>query len=108
LTDKPLRQVLAQPNTSGRLVKWFVELGEYDVKFEARPVIKSQVLADFVGDNTLTKCMEEEERGLWRLSVDGSSCISGSGAGFMLTSLDGWTLEYAQRFGFKAMNNEAE
>ncbi|GAV68107.1 hypothetical protein CFOL_v3_11610, partial [Cephalotus follicularis] len=112
LTDKPLRQVLAKPDMSGRLAKWSVELGEYDVKFEARPVIKSQVLADFVGDHTLIECMEEDtfedENGLWKLSLDGSSCITGSGARLVLTSPDGWTLEYALRFGFKATNNEAE
>ncbi|GAV68091.1 RVT_3 domain-containing protein, partial [Cephalotus follicularis] len=112
LTDKPLEQVLANPNTSGRLSKWSVKLGEYDVKFEARPTIKSQVLTDFVGDNTPTECMEENpsesERGLWKLFVDGSSCIIGSGAGLVVTSPDGWTLEYALRFGFKATNNEAE
>ncbi|GAV88875.1 RVT_3 domain-containing protein, partial [Cephalotus follicularis] len=112
LTDKPLKQVLAKPDTSDRLVKWSVELGEYDVKFEARPTIKSQVLADFVGDNTPTECMEENpsesEKGIWKLSVDGSSCLIGSGAGLVLTSPDGWTLEYALRFKFKATNNEAE
>ncbi|GAV90690.1 hypothetical protein CFOL_v3_34096, partial [Cephalotus follicularis] len=112
LIDKPLRQVLVEPDMSGRLVKWSVELGEYDVKFEARPAIKSQVLADFVGDNTFTECMEEDssenEKALWKLSVDGSSCISGSGAGLVLTSPDGWTLEYALRFGFKATHNEVE
>ncbi|GAV58098.1 RVT_3 domain-containing protein [Cephalotus follicularis] len=43
-----------------------------------------------------------------RLSMDGSSCITGSGAGMVLTNPDGWTLEYARRFGFKATNNEAE
>ncbi|GAV74737.1 RVT_3 domain-containing protein [Cephalotus follicularis] len=112
LTDKPLRQVLAKPDTSGRLVKWYVELGEYDVKFEARPAIKSQVLTNFVEDDTLTECMEEdsseEERGLWKFFVDGSSCISGSGVGLVLTSPYGWTLEYALRFGFQATKNEAE
>ncbi|GAV57177.1 RVT_3 domain-containing protein [Cephalotus follicularis] len=50
----------------------------------------------------------ESERGIWKLSVDGSSCISGSGAGLVLTSPDGWTLVYALRFGFKATNNKAE
>ncbi|GAV69758.1 RVT_3 domain-containing protein, partial [Cephalotus follicularis] len=112
LTEKPLKQVLAKPDTLGRLIMWSVELGEYDVKFEARPAIKSQVLADFVGDNTPTECMEENssesERGLWKLSADGFSCITGSGAGLVLTSPDGWTLEYALRFGFKTTNNEAE
>ncbi|GAV75195.1 hypothetical protein CFOL_v3_18674 [Cephalotus follicularis] len=112
LSDQSLRQVLAKPDLSGRLIKWLVELGEYDVKFEARPTIKSQVLADFVGDYTLTKCMEEdtpeEEKGLWKLFVDGSSCVFGSGEGLVIASPDGWTIEYALRFGFKAINNEAK
>ncbi|GAV74354.1 hypothetical protein CFOL_v3_17834 [Cephalotus follicularis] len=68
LIEKPLRQVLAKPDMSSRLIKWSVKLGEYDVKYEARPTIKSQVLADFVGDNTPTECMEEDssenEKGL--------------------------------------------
>ncbi|GAV64781.1 RVT_3 domain-containing protein [Cephalotus follicularis] len=50
----------------------------------------------------------ESERESWELSVDGSSCITGSGAGVVLVSPSGWTLEYALRFGFKATNNEAE
>ncbi|GAV82311.1 hypothetical protein CFOL_v3_25763, partial [Cephalotus follicularis] len=112
LTDKPLRQVLENPDTSGRLVKWSVELGEYDVKYEARPAIKSQVLADFMGDNTPTKCIEEDSsesgKGIWKLSVNGSSCVFEGGAGLVLTSSDGWTLEYTLRFGFKATYNEAE
>ncbi|GAV79085.1 RVT_3 domain-containing protein, partial [Cephalotus follicularis] len=44
----------------------------------------------------------------WKLYVDDSSCITGSGAGLVLMSPDGWTLEYALRFKFKATNNEAE
>ncbi|GAV81621.1 RVT_3 domain-containing protein [Cephalotus follicularis] len=50
----------------------------------------------------------ETEKGMWKLSVDGSSCLTGSGAGLVLTSQDGWTLEYALRFKFKATDNEAE
>ncbi|GAV73725.1 RVT_3 domain-containing protein [Cephalotus follicularis] len=100
------------PNLLRRLIKWSVELDEYDVKFEGRVAIKSQVLVDFVRDHTLTECMEEdtseEEKGLWKLSMDGSSCVSDNGAGLVLTSPDGWTIEYALRFGFKATNNEAE
>ncbi|GAV74536.1 RVT_3 domain-containing protein [Cephalotus follicularis] len=112
LTDKPLKHVLVKPGTSGRLIKWSVELGKYDVKFEARPAIKSQVLANLVEDNTPTECMEEDpfktEREVWKLFVDGSSCIIGCGAGLVLTSPSGWMLEYTLRFRFKATNNEAE
>ncbi|GAV70379.1 RVT_3 domain-containing protein [Cephalotus follicularis] len=50
----------------------------------------------------------ESERGLWKFFVDGSSCVTGSGAGLVLTSPNRWMLEHALRFGFKATNNEAE
>ncbi|GAV65298.1 RVT_3 domain-containing protein [Cephalotus follicularis] len=50
----------------------------------------------------------ESEREIWRLSMDGSSRITGSGAGVVLVSSSGWTLEYALLFGFRATNNEAE
>ncbi|GAV68996.1 hypothetical protein CFOL_v3_12497, partial [Cephalotus follicularis] len=46
----------------------------------------------------------DSEKETWRLSVDGSSCLTGSGAGVLLVSPSGWTLEYALRFGFKATN----
>ncbi|XP_077230114.1 uncharacterized protein LOC143863309 [Tasmannia lanceolata] len=53
LTDQPLRQVLHRPNISGRLVKWAVELSEFDIQYAPRPAIKAQVLADFVAECTI-------------------------------------------------------
>ncbi|KAK8921231.1 hypothetical protein KSP39_PZI020106 [Platanthera zijinensis] len=53
LTELPLRAILQKPEASGRLVKWAVELGELDIHFLPRPVIKSQVLAYFIMENTL-------------------------------------------------------
>ena len=37
---------------------------------------------------------------IWRLSVDGATNTEGSGAGLILTSLEGIDIEYALRFGF--------
>ena len=45
---------------------------------------------------------------MWRLSVDGAINAQGSGAGLIMTSLEGIDIEYALRFGFQASNNEAE
>ena len=45
---------------------------------------------------------------IWRLSVDGAANAQGSGAGLILTSLEGIDIEYALRFGFQVSNNEAE
>ncbi|KAL0284367.1 UNVERIFIED_CONTAM: Transposon Tf2-12 polyprotein [Sesamum radiatum] len=48
LTNHPLKQVLANPELSGKRVKWAVELTEFCVEFRPRPAIKAQLLADFV------------------------------------------------------------
>nr|GEX86306.1 reverse transcriptase domain-containing protein [Tanacetum cinerariifolium] len=44
----------------------------------------------------------------WTLFTDGSSCVDGSGAGFILTNPEGVEFTYALRFQFAASNNEAE
>ncbi|XP_024178700.1 uncharacterized protein LOC112184690 [Rosa chinensis] len=41
-TNHPLRQVLQKPETSGRLIKWAIELGEFDIKYQPRTAIKGQ------------------------------------------------------------------
>ncbi|KAK3022737.1 hypothetical protein RJ639_045602, partial [Escallonia herrerae] len=44
----------------------------------------------------------------WNLYVDGSSAVASSGVGIILISPEGFVVEYALRFGFQALNNEAE
>nr|GEV96504.1 reverse transcriptase domain-containing protein [Tanacetum cinerariifolium] len=50
----------------------------------------------------------ETQQEPWTLFTDGSSCMDGSGAGLILTSLEGTEFTYALRFQFTASNNEAE
>ena len=40
LTDKPIRQVLAKPDISGKMTKWAIELGEFDILYHPRKEIK--------------------------------------------------------------------
>ncbi|XP_077249319.1 uncharacterized protein LOC143888805 [Tasmannia lanceolata] len=61
LTDQPLRQVLHRPDISGRLVKWAVELSEFDIQYAPRPAIKAQVLADFVAKCTIPQQVVDPE-----------------------------------------------
>ncbi|KAL0445381.1 UNVERIFIED_CONTAM: hypothetical protein Slati_2260800 [Sesamum latifolium] len=51
-TNTPLKQVLGK--ASGRLVKWAIELSEYDISYLPRTTIKAQALADFVSEMTGT------------------------------------------------------
>ncbi|XP_074324267.1 uncharacterized protein LOC141661182 [Apium graveolens] len=52
------------------------------------------------GTNTETKCR--------KLYVDGSSTAERSRAGLILISLEGFTIQHAITFAFKATNNQAE
>ena len=50
LTTYPLKSILHKPKLSDRLTKWTVEHSEYDITFQPRTTLKSQVLADVVVD----------------------------------------------------------
>ncbi|KAL0401744.1 UNVERIFIED_CONTAM: hypothetical protein Slati_4204300 [Sesamum latifolium] len=104
----PLKQILDKPDTSGRLVKWAVELSEYDIPYLPRTTIKAQALADFVSEMAGISLEDTSKIKKWLLHVDGSSTIQGTGAGIVITSPQGEDLEFAVKFGFKASNNEGE
>ncbi|KAL0434488.1 UNVERIFIED_CONTAM: hypothetical protein Slati_2783100 [Sesamum latifolium] len=86
------------------MIKWAVELNEYEISYQPRTAIKAQALVEFVNETTPAK----EDEGKWILHVDGSSTLAGSGAGIVLTISEGDELEYALRFDFMASNNEAK
>ena len=111
-TEYPMKQVLHKPETSERLMKWAIELSEFDIRYKPKTAIKGQVLADFVMEFTSQEPAEnaqtETNFSIWKLSVDGASNAQGSGVGLILTSPEGIDIEYALKFGFHASNNEAE
>jgi len=73
MTDLPIRKVLQKPNVAGRMVRWAVELSEFDVQYEPREPMKGQVYADFVVEHSSATIHQEEANFKWVLSVDGSS-----------------------------------
>ena len=107
-----MEQVIHKPETLGRLIKWAIELSEFDIIYKPKTAIRGQVLADFVMEFTSVELAEDTQTTpdlpIWKLSVDGAANAQGSGAGIILTSLEGIDIEYALRFGFQASNNEAK
>ncbi|XP_022860557.1 uncharacterized protein LOC111381073 [Olea europaea var. sylvestris] len=112
LTNFPLRQVMQKTDASGRLLKWAIELSEFDLTFRPRGAIKGQALVDFMVEFTkapeMEDIMEPTEPPTWKLFVDGSSGEAGVGAGIVLESPEGHLLNCAVRFGFRASNSAAE
>ena len=52
VTEHPLKTLFRKADFSGRISKWAVELGQYDIKYQPRTAIKAQVLADFIVEFT--------------------------------------------------------
>ncbi|KAL2232611.1 UNVERIFIED_CONTAM: Retrovirus-related Pol polyprotein from transposon 17.6 [Sesamum indicum] len=95
------------PLPSGRLVKWAVELGEFDIEYQARTALKGQVLADFMVE-FVGEPETEPRLGKWMLHVDGSSNAGNGGIGILIQGPENIQIEVATRLSFPVTNNEAE
>ena len=51
-TNYPLRQVQQKPEALARLLKWVIELGQFDVSYQPHTSIKGQALPDFIVEFT--------------------------------------------------------
>ncbi|KAM1830372.1 hypothetical protein ACFX14_023077 [Malus domestica] len=124
LTNHHLRQILQSPNTSRRMIKWVITLGEFDISYQPKPAEKDQAVADFIADFTYPVDIVSTPKEVVSLPseaqkieptapasslyVDGSSNQQGCGAGLVLTTSNKVAMEYALRFKFKASNNKAK
>jgi hypothetical protein len=48
VTAFPLKAILHNSNATGNIAKWAAELAEFQLEFQPRHAVKSQVLADFI------------------------------------------------------------
>jgi len=70
MTNLPIHKVLQKPDVAGRMVRWAVELSEFDIQYEPRGPIKGQVYVDFVVELSSANAHQEESNFWWVLSVD--------------------------------------
>ncbi|XP_074356320.1 uncharacterized protein LOC141696023 [Apium graveolens] len=122
-----LRHILHKPKSSRRMLKWAVELGQFNLEYCPRTSIKGQALADFIlefdvevndkaivlAEPTSQGSSHDEKRQelphpWWILHVDGAVNNNGSGAGIFLVTSEGHRLLSAIHFKFYSTNNDAE
>ncbi|GAU41760.1 hypothetical protein TSUD_13610 [Trifolium subterraneum] len=106
-TDQPIKSLLVRPDMAGRMLKWSLELSEFDIRYESRKALKAQVLTDFVAEMT---CPPSSTDGAnkWTIFVDGASNAAGAGAGIILENEEGILIEVSIALSFPTSNNQAE
>ncbi|XP_021733078.1 uncharacterized protein LOC110699873 [Chenopodium quinoa] len=107
LTSQPIKKVLESKNHSSRMTDWSNQLADFGIEFEPWKAIKAQALADFIAE-CAHRPTPIDTSAPWALYVDGSSSKAGSGAGLVIISPEGEMFEYAVKFAFYTLNNEAE
>ncbi|XP_030930836.1 uncharacterized protein LOC115956667 [Quercus lobata] len=108
LTNKPLRRAISSPVAAGQLALWAIELSEFDIQYQPRTAIKGQIVADFIAEFTSDECKGANDVPQWSIHTDGSSNRQDGGAGIVLLSPKGDTVECMVRLDFPTTNNEAE
>ncbi|GJZ24387.1 reverse transcriptase domain-containing protein [Tanacetum coccineum] len=118
IMDQPIKNILNNTKTSGKLSKYAVELGAYNITFIPRNAVKGQVLVDFLSEvpegekeelyfRMPEVPLEKDDTESWTLFTDGASSPKGSGAGLVLIGPSGIEYTYALRLTFPSTNNEA-
>ena len=119
VTRFPLKRILQNPEATGRIVEWALELSSFGLKFESTSTIQSRALAEFIAEWTPTPDEEIPETSIpvkeaskeWLMYFDGAFSLQGAGAGVLLVAPTGEHLKYVVQMHFpkeQATNNTAE
>ena len=116
LTQLPLKTILQSADYTGRVAKWGILLGVFDIKYMPRTSIKGQVLVDLVAeftepqieklqsvgnmDEKLVGTISQYRLPTWEVYVDGALNQKGSGIGLVLISPEKVIIEKSLRLDF--------
>jgi ribonuclease HI len=113
-SDRGLGELFRNPEASVCIAKWAAELSEYQITFDPRTSIKSQVLADSIVDWIgPARQQEEPSEKVWTIHCDSAWCHARAGAAAIITSPTSVKHRYAARLSFalesdRCTNNIAE
>ncbi|XP_073367844.1 uncharacterized protein [Aegilops tauschii subsp. strangulata] len=110
---------LRNPEATGRIVEWALELSSFALNFESTTTIQSRAPAEFIAEWTPTPDEEILEIALpdkeapkeWIMYFDGAFLLQGAGEGVLLIAPTGEPLKYVIQMHFPredATNNTAE
>ena len=101
VTKYSLGDILRNKESSGRIIKWAVELGTYTIDFMPRHTIKSQALADFIAEwmDMQTPVLVDHPK-YWTMYFDGSLNLDGTRASVYFISPSGDKLRYVLHLHF--------
>lgn len=114
ITFYSLRAILQKLDILGIIVKWVVELGEFNIRYKSRTKIKSQVLVDFVAKFSTNSFAQLEVHDTMtndlasKLYIDNSSSAKGSRVRMIIEFVKHNVIEESLQFKFRANNNGAE
>jgi hypothetical protein len=87
LSSFPLGEIIHIRDANGRIVKWSLKLGEFEIEFCPRQAIKLQILADFMSEwIEIQMPPPKEQPKHWIMYFDGALNLEGVGAGVLLIS----------------------
>ncbi|XP_074363168.1 uncharacterized protein LOC141703597 [Apium graveolens] len=126
-TAYPLKHILNKPESLGRMLKWAVVLGQFDLEYCPCTTIKGHALADFILEfdskvdekaivlkepssqgNVPNKMREEFPHPWWILHIDRAVNNNGAGTEIIFVTPEGHHLMSAVHFKFYVTNNDAE
>ena len=95
MTDQPIKKPMKKLEVAGRMIRWAIELNQFNIEYHPRTAIKAQVLADFIAEFTSPdKDSLTNEVGRWTIQTDGSSTQKRGGVGVVIITHDGEILKY--------------
>jgi hypothetical protein len=86
----PIGEIIRNYDANGHIIKWVVDLGDFEIEFCPRQAMKSQILADFVSEWAEIQMPPHKEwPEHWIMNFDGALNLEGAGAGVLLISPQG-------------------
>lgn len=115
LTSHLLKNALKKLDVSRRLAHIAIELSVFYNHLKPPPVIKGQVVANFITDGIERKepiqvatLWEKQGMKFWEVFIDGANNAKGEKVGIVIFIIDGGVIEQSIRITFSTINNVVE